>query len=147
MYISTHEALAEFCERAHEFDAIAVDTEFLRERTYHPRLCLVQIATPRECVAVDSIAIEDLSPLADLMADGGIVKVFHACSQDMEVLLHTLGVLPNPIFDTQVAAAFLSERQQISYGGLVQSFCGVSLPKTESLTDWSRRPLTPKQIE
>ena len=147
MYISTHEALSEFCERAREFDAIAVDTEFLRERTYHPRLCLVQIATPRECVAVDPIVIDDLEPLADLMADESIVKVFHACSQDMEVLLHTLGVLPNPIFDTQVAAAFLGERQQISYGGLVQSFCGVSLPKTESLTDWSRRPLTDKQIE
>ena len=81
------------------------------------------------------------------MADESVTKVFHACSQDMEVMLHTVGVLPRPIFDTQVAAAFLGERQQISYGALVQTFCGVSLPKTESLTDWSRRPLTDKQIE
>ena len=91
--------------------------------------------------------IGDLSPLAELMGDESVTKVFHACSQDMEVILHTVGVLPRPIFDTQVAAAFLGERQQISYGALVQTFCGVSLPKTESLTDWSRRPLTDKQIE
>ena len=119
----------------------------MRERTFHPRLCLVQIATPAESVAVDSLVIDDLSPLAELMADESVTKVFHACSQDMEVMLHTVGVLPRPIFDTQVAAAFLGERQQISYGALVQTFCGVSLPKTESLTDWSRRPLTDKQIE
>ena len=147
MYISTHQALVDFCQRAREFDAIAVDTEFLRERTFHPRLCLVQIATPAESVAVDPLVIDDLSPLAELMADESVTKVFHACSQDMEVMLHTVGALPRPIFDTQVAAAFLGERQQISYGALVQTFCGVSLPKTESLTDWSRRPLTDKQIE
>ena len=147
MYISTHQALLDFCQRAREFDAIAVDTEFLRERTFHPRLCLVQIATPAESVAVDPLVIDDLSPLAELMADESVTKVFHACSQDMEVMLHTVGALPRPIFDTQVAAAFLGERQQISYGALVQTFCGVSLPKTESLTDWSRRPLTDKQIE
>ena len=147
MYISTHQALLDFCQRAREFDAIAVDTEFLRERTFHPRLCLVQIATPAESVAVDPLVIDDLSPLAELMADESVTKVFHACSQDMEVMLHTVGVLPRPIFDTQVAAAFLGERQQVSYGALVQAFCGVSLPKTESLTDWSRRPLTDKQIE
>ena len=111
MYISTHQALLDFCQRAREFDAIAVDTEFLRERTFHPRLCLVQIATPAESVAVDPLVIGDLSPLAELMADESVTKVFHACSQDME------------------------------------TFCGVSLPKTESLTDWSRRPLTDKQIE
>ena len=147
MYISTHQALLDFCQRAREFDAVAVDTEFLRARTFHPRLCLVQIATPAESVAVDPLVIDDLSPLAELMADESVTKVFHACSQDMEVMLHTVGVLPRPIFDTQVAAAFLGERQQISYGALVQTFCGVSLPKTESLTDWSRRPLTDKQIE
>ena len=147
MYISTHQALLDFCHRAREFDAIAVDTEFLRERTFHPRLCLVQIATPAESVAVDPLVIDDLSPLAELMGDESVTKVFHACSQDMEVMLHTVGVLPRPIFDTQVAAAFLGERQQISYGALVQTFCGVSLPKTESLTDWSRRPLTESQLD
>lgn len=147
MYISTYEELSAFCERAAQFDAIAVDTEFLRERTYHPRLCLVQVATPDECVVIDVIAIDNLAPLAILMRDEGTVKVFHACSQDMEVLNYTLGALPVPIFDTQVAAAFLGERMQTSYNGMVHTFCGVTLRKSESLTDWSRRPLTPEQIE
>lgn len=147
MYISTYEELSAFCERAARFDAIAVDTEFLRERTYHPRLCLVQVATPDECVVIDVIAIDNLAPLAILMRDEGTVKVFHACSQDMEVLNYTLGALPAPIFDTQVAVAFLGERMQASYNGMVHAFCGVTLTKSESLTDWSRRPLTPEQIE
>ena len=147
MYISTYEELSAFCERAARFNAIAVDTEFLRERTYHPRLCLVQVATPDECVVIDVIAIDNLAPLAILMRDEGTVKVFHACSQDMEVLNYTLGALPAPIFDTQIAAAFLGERMQTSYNGMVHAFCGVTLPKSESLTDWSRRPLTPEQIE
>lgn len=147
MYISTYEELSAFCERAARFNAIAVDTEFLRERTYHPRLCLVQVATPDECVVIDVIAIDNLAPLAILMRDEGTVKVFHACSQDMEVLNYTLGALPAPIFDTQVAAAFLGERMQTSYNGMVHAFCGVTLPKSESLTDWSRRPLTPEQVE
>ena len=147
MYISTYEELSAFCERAARFNAIAVDTEFLRERTYHPRLCLVQVATPDECVVIDVIAIDNLAPLAILMRDEGTVKVFHACSQDMEVLNYTLGALPAPIFDTQIAAAFLGERMQTSYNGMVHAICGVTLPKSESLTDWSRRPLTPEQIE
>ncbi len=147
MYISTSEELCEFCKRAATFDAVAIDTEFLRERTYHARLCLVQAATPEECVVIDPLAIEDLSALAELMTDEDTLKVFHACSQDMEVLYHALGVLPTPIFDTQVAAAFLGERVQISYNGLVHAFCDVDLPKTESLTDWSRRPLSDLQLE
>ena len=147
MYISTVEELSAFCERARAFEAIAVDTEFLREKTYHPRLCLVQVATPDECVAIDPLAMEDVSPLAELFDNPAVTKVFHACTQDMEVLLQALGTVPTPIFDTQVAAAFLSERQQISYNGLVHAFCGVTLPKSESLTDWSRRPLTDKQLE
>lgn len=147
MYISTHLELKGFCERAAAFPAVAIDTEFLRERTYHPRLCLVQAATPDECAVIDPLAIDDLSPLAGLLTDPSVIKVFHACSQDMEVLCHALGVLPAPIFDTQVAAAFLGERMQISYNALVHAFCGVSLPKSESLTDWSRRPLTDSQVE
>ena len=147
MYISTVEELQSFCTRARAFDAVAVDTEFLRERTYHPRLCLVQVATPEESVAIDPLVIEDLAPLTELLCDPKVMKVFHACSQDMEVLLFTLGALPTPVFDTQVAAAFIGERLQTSYNGLVHTFCGVNLPKSESLTDWSRRPLTPKQIE
>ncbi|AEB06850.1 ribonuclease D [Coriobacterium glomerans PW2] len=147
MYISTHEQLAALCDAARSFSIVAIDTEFLRERTYHPRLCLVQVATPEVSALVDPLEIEDLSPLAALMADEGTRKIFHACSQDMEVLLNALDVLPNPIFDTQVAAAFLGERVQMSYDGLVKAFCGVSLPKTASLTDWSHRPLTAEQMD
>lgn len=147
MYISTNEDLTAFCKRARAFSAIAIDTEFLREKTYHAKLCLVQVATPDECVVIDPLAIDDLGPLAELMTDVDTLKVFHACSQDMEVLCHALGSVPAPIFDTQVAAGFLGERAQCSYHNLVSTFCGVSLPKTESLTDWSRRPLSPKQIE
>lgn len=147
MYISTNEDLAAFCERAACEPAVAVDTEFLRERTFHPKLCLVQLAIPEACAVIDPLAIDDLSPLAALMTDPDTLKVFHACSQDMEVFDHALGVLPSPIFDTQVAAAFLGERMQSSYGAIVHAFCGVTLPKSESLTDWSRRPLTPEQIE
>ncbi len=147
MYISTNDDLTAFCSRARAFSAIAIDTEFLREKTYHAKLCLVQVATPDECVVIDPLAIDDLGPLAELMTDVDTLKVFHACSQDMEVLFHALGSVPSPIFDTQVAAGFLGERAQCSYHNLVSTFCGVSLPKTESLTDWSRRPLSPKQIE
>lgn len=147
MYISTNEDLQAFCERARSFPAVAIDTEFLRERTFHAKLCLVQAATPEECVVIDPLVIDDLQPLADLMTDRDTLKVFHACSQDMEVILHALGVLPAPIFDTQVAAAFLGERAQSSYGGIVHAFCGVSLPKSASLTDWSRRPLSDEQVE
>lgn len=147
MYISTYEELKSFCDRAAAFDAVAIDTEFLREKTYHPKLCLVQAATPEESVIIDPLVIDDLSPLAALMGDASTLKVFHACSQDMEVLYNVLGVLPTPIFDTQVAAAFLGERMQVSYNGLVQTFCGVTLPKSESLTDWSRRPLSEQQLE
>lgn len=147
MYISTNEDLTAFCNRARAFSAIAIDTEFLREKTYHAKLCLVQVATPDECVVIDPLAIDDLGPLAELMTDVDTLKVFHACSQDMEVLCHALGSVPAPIFDTQVAAGFLGERAQCSYHNLVSTFCGATLPKTESLTDWSRRPLSPKQIE
>ena len=147
MYISTRSDLEAFCERAAAHPAIAVDTEFLRERTFFPKLCLVQVATPDECAVIDPLAPMDMAPLAALLANAEVLKVFHACSQDMAVIHHALGVLPGPIFDTQVAAAFLGERTQISYNGLVHAFCGVDLPKSESLTDWSRRPLTPAPIE
>ena len=146
MVISTLEDLVSFCDRAATCDAIAVDTEFLRERTYRPRLCLVQIATKTECVAIDPLAVTDLGPLADLMANRRVLKVFHACAQDMEVMYHRLGVLPKPMFDTQVAAAFLGMRMQVGYNAVVHAYCGVDLAKKESLTDWSRRPLTDEQV-
>jgi ribonuclease D len=146
VYISDPDELASFCERASSSKILAVDTEFLREKTYHPRLCLIQIATPSESAAVDPLVIEDLSALRALLVDDDITKVFHACTQDLEVILHALGCVPHPVFDTQLAAAFLGHRQQIGYGALVESCCGVHLPKAESLTDWARRPLDDEQL-
>lgn len=125
---------------------LAVDTEFLRERTYYPRLCLVQVGTGDEIAAIDPILISDLSPLARLLTDDRIVKVFHACTQDLEVLYDHLGCVTTPVFDTQVAASFLGHRAQIGYGPLVEAYTGVHLAKAEALTDWSRRPLDPEQL-
>ena len=146
MYISDAEGLARFCERASDSKVLAVDTEFLRERTYFPRLCLIQVATADESCAVDPILIEDLTPLRRLLEDRSVTKVFHACTQDLEVILDGMGCVPAPVFDTQLAAAFLGHRQQIGYGALVEACCGVRLPKAESLTDWSRRPLDAEQL-
>lgn len=148
MFISTSEELAAFCERASSSKVLAVDTEFLRERTYHPRLCLLQLASsPEDIALVDPIAIRDLSPVASLFKDPAITKVIHSCSQDLEVLDGAMGCVPEPLFDTQVAASFLGHRMQLGYGPLVESYTGVHLAKAESLTDWSRRPLEPEQLE
>ena len=146
MYLSTHDELVAFCERAASSKVLAVDTEFLREKTFYPKLCLVQVAAGDDIAAIDPILIEDLSPLAALLEDPGVTKVFHACTQDLEVLLDGMGVECAPVFDTQLAAAFLGMRQQVSYGSLVEAYCGVRLPKAESLTDWSRRPLDREQL-
>lgn len=147
VYISNFDELSDFCKEASTSKVLAVDTEFLRERTYYPQLCLVQLATPDKIVAVDPILIRDLSPLAKLFSDTSIVKVIHACGQDMEVLLHAVGCLPQPVFDTQIVAAFLGHRMQMGYGALVEAYTKVHLPKAESLTDWSRRPLDPEQLK
>ncbi len=146
VYLSTQPELAAFCARASAHKVLAVDTEFLRERTYYPKLCLVQVATSEEIAAIDPILIEDLSPLAALLEDPTITKVFHACAQDLEVLHDGMGCACSPVFDTQVAAAFLGMRQQVSYASLVEAYCGVRLAKAESLTDWSRRPLDEAQL-
>lgn len=144
--ITTDEQLRAFADRASCSRVLAVDTEFMREKVYHPKLCLIQLGTDGEQVAVDPFAISDVSPIVRLFQNPFITKVFHACSQDMEVLLGFCGVLPWPLFDTQVATSYVSDRYQIGYGQLVEEHCGVSLPKTESLTDWTRRPLDAAQI-
>ena len=147
MYISTQAELEAFCSQASTCGIIAVDTEFLREKTYYPKLCLVQVNAGGNIAAIDPILIEDLSPLARLFEDESITKVFHACTQDLEVILDGMGCHVAPVFDTQLAAAFLGMRQQLSYGALVEAYCDVHLAKAESLTDWSRRPLDPEQLQ
>ena len=146
MLITTDDQLESFAARASRSEVLAVDTEFMREKSYYPHLCLVQLATDDEQVAVDPFAITRPEPLAELLCDPSVTKVFHACSQDVEILLDYCGVVPQPLFDTQVAVSFVSDRYQIGYAALVEEFCHVSLAKAESLTDWTKRPLDSAQI-
>lgn len=146
LYLTTSEELIDFCARARASHILAVDTEFLREKTYFPKLCLIQVSTGQEIVVVDPILIDDLTPLKSLFENSNIVKIFHACSQDLEVLLEKMDCECAPVFDTQVAAAFLGLRQQVSYASLVESYTSVKLAKAESLTDWSKRPLDKEQL-
>lgn len=121
---------------------VALDTEFMREKTYYPKLCLVQLATPERIACIDPLALADLAPLAALLSDPATLKVLHAAGQDMEVLLHEAGVIPEPVFDTQIAAALLGHPDQIGYARLVQNLLGVQLDKAHTRSDWSRRPLS-----
>lgn len=147
VYICDSSELLAFCEKAAQAKVVAVDTEFIREKTYFPKLCLIQVNAGGEIAAIDPLAIDDLSPLGEIFANPQVTKVFHACGQDLEVIYEHMGVDCAPVFDTQVAAAFLGMRQQLSYGSLVETYCDVHLPKAESLTDWSRRPLDQDQLK
>ncbi|MEF9877457.1 MAG: ribonuclease D, partial [Gordonibacter sp.] len=147
MYIATQENLVAFAERAATSSVLAIDTEFLREKTYYAKLCLLQMATDSETVIVDPFGVDDLGVLVGLLEDERIVKLFHAGGQDLEIILREVGVLPKPVFDTQVAAALLGHTQQIGYASLVHAECNVSLKKTDSFTDWSRRPLSDSQLD
>lgn len=146
MLIADKAALKAFCDRAESSPILCIDTEFLREKTFYAKLCLIQLATEDEIAIVDPLAFRDLSPLKQLFMNENIVKVFHAASQDLEIIYHDFGCLPTPVYDTQVAATLLGQSQQVGYGALVHSVCGVQLAKTESYTDWSKRPLSPSQV-
>ena len=148
--LTTTEELAEFCAAAASHPYVTVDTEFLRERTYYAKLCLVQLAYPGEgdnnAVLVDPLADElSLDPLYDLFRDTDVVKVFHAARQDLEIFFVEAGVFPEPLFDTQVAAMVCGFGDQVGYETLVRKIARASLDKTSRFTDWSRRPLTDAQ--
>lgn len=144
--VTTTDALAAFCARATKFDFVTVDTEFLRETTYWPRLCLLQAATPDEAVLVDPLATGiSLAPFFDLLADEKVTKVFHAARQDIEIFVKLTGRVPKSIFDTQIAASVCGFGDSVSYDNLVRAVCGVDLDKSSRFTDWSHRPLTEKQ--
>ena len=136
--------LMELCEAG---GIVSVDTEFLREKTYNAKLCLMQIGIGSDQYCIDVLQIEDLSVLKTLMACDAVTKLFHAARQDMEVIVQTLGVLPKPIFDTQLAAAFCGADMQVGYGALVSDVTGIELPKSQSRTDWTKRPLSADQIK
>lgn len=145
--ISTTEDLAETLARLRHEPFLTIDTEFMRERTYWPELCLVQIGGVREVVLIDAVAEElDLTPLAELMADTAVLKVFHAARQDLEIFLHLFDALPSPVFDTQVAAMVAGYGDQVGYDSLVGSLTGHAIDKSHRFTDWSARPLSPAQL-
>jgi len=145
--ITDSAALGEFCGRQNGAEYITVDTEFMRERTYWPILCLVQVAGPAEAVAIDALAPGiDLGPLLALMNDSAILKVFHAARQDLEIFFHLSGAVPAPLFDTQVAAMVCGFGDSASYETLVRKLAGAALDKASRFTDWSHRPLTERQI-
>jgi ribonuclease D len=148
--ITTTEALAAFCERARQAPYLTVDTEFLRERTYYAKLCLVQLAIPGDAdenaVIVDPLADGlDLAPLYAVLGNAGIVKVFHAARQDLEIFFIQGRVIPHPLFDTQVAAMVCGFGEQVGYETLVRKIARSDLDKTSRFTDWSRRPLSEAQ--
>ena len=147
--ITTSDALAELCERLSKSEFVTIDTEFMRENTYWPELCLVQIANEEEAAAVDPLADGiDLAPLLDLMCENpDVLKVFHAGGQDVEIIVNMTGKTPHPIFDTQIAMMAISQSEQIGYANLVESWLGITVDKGARFTDWSRRPLTDRQIE
>ena len=145
-YIDTVEALEAFCASLQSKPYIAIDTEFLRERTYRPELCLVQIKHESFLACIDTIAIKDLSSLNDLLLNTAVTKVFHAASQDQEIFYQLTRKVPTPLFDTQIAAPLLGYNEQIGYGNLVKEHLGVELAKSHTRADWTRRPLPKEQI-
>jgi ribonuclease D len=145
--ITTTNSLAEVCGRLQRHQFVTVDTEFLRESTYYPKLCVAQIASTDEAVVVDALADGiDLKPLFNLMADENVIKVFHAARQDIEICWHAAGLIPAPLVDTQVAAMVLGYGDSIAYDQLVQRITGDNLDKSLRFTDWTRRPLSEAQI-
>ncbi|MBT6031570.1 MAG: ribonuclease D [Kordiimonadaceae bacterium] len=146
--ITTSEVLKSLCERLSKSDYVTVDTEFLRDKTYYSKLCLIQIADDNEYHAIDTLAPGlDLNPFYDLMVNEKIVKVFHAAKQDIEILVNMAGIVPRPLFDSQIAAMVCGYGDSIGYEKLVMSICNKPLDKSTRFTDWSRRPLTERQID
>jgi len=147
--IESSEALIEFCDLIRGSDFIAVDTEFMRENTFWPELCLIQVADSEHAAAIDPMASGiDLTPLLDLLVDNEeILKVFHAGGQDVEIIFNMTGKTPHPIFDTQIGQMALGQAEQVGYSNLVEAWLGVHLDKGARFTDWSRRPLDKRQID
>jgi ribonuclease D len=145
--ITTTGELAAACERLARHPFVTIDTEFLRETTYYPLLCVAQMASQAEALVIDALAPGiDLKPFFELMANQHVLKVFHAARQDIEIVWHRAGIVPQPVFDTQVAAMVLGHGDSISYDHLVQRITGDTLDKSHRFTDWTRRPLSPAQL-
>lgn len=146
-YIQHEKKLRSFCKDTAKQVWLVLDTEFIREKTYYPNLCLIQIATDEKIVCIDTLKIDDLTPLKDLLFSPTIIKVFHAASQDLEILFNLFDDIPIPIFDTQIAASALGYGEQVSYAHLVKEICNVILDKSLSRAAWNRRPLKDEEIQ
>ena len=145
--ITENDDLAQFCDRQRGAEYITVDTEFIRDHTYWPKLCLLQVAGPDDARVIDPLAPAlDMAPLFELLSNSEVLKVFHAGRQDLEIFFHLTGQVPSPIFDTQVAAMVCGFGDQASYEKLVSQLAGARIDKASRFTDWARRPLTEKQL-
>ena len=146
-FVTSQESLAELCTEMSRSNFVAIDTEFIREKTYYPQLCLIQVATDTTLACIDPLLVKDLAPLAKILFDSNITKVFHAARQDMEIFSLLFSRPPAPVFDTQIAATLLGSGDQIGYANLVHTLLGVQLDKSQSRTDWLKRPLDTAQVE
>ena len=146
-YIDTEAQLKEAIDVCSRAEALAIDTEFVRFNTYYPIVGLIQIGIPEACFLIDPMGINDLSPLKLILAEPAIKKVFHSCSEDLEVFQHILGFIPTPLYDTQIAAAVLGVGFSMSYQSLVEYCLGISLPKDQTRSDWLARPLSEDQLQ
>jgi ribonuclease D len=145
--ITTQSALTSFCKQVEDNAYITVDTEFIRDKTYFPRLCLLQIAGEEGVAIIDPLAEEiDLSPVFALLQKPDLIKVFHACRQDIEIFYLLMGCVPTNIFDTQIAASLCGYGESVSYETLVNKIVGAELDKSSRFTDWAHRPLSEKQL-
>jgi ribonuclease D len=147
LYIDSDAALATFCSALGNAQYCAIDTEFIRESTYYAELALIQIGSGEQFACIDPLTISDFTPLAELLRKPDLLKVFHSCSQDLEILYQKFGEVPTPVFDTQLTAAVLGYNHQISYADLVQQICGVTLEKKHTRANWMRRPLSDGELD
>ena len=145
--ITNTKDLKKFCQRVKSSEYITVDTEFMREKTYWPILCLVQIAGSNDADCIDALSKDiNLEPLYELMADDGVLKVFHAARQDLEIFFHQAGQVPHPVFDTQIAAMVCGFGDSVGYESLISELVKVQVDKGSRFTDWTLRPLSDRQI-
>jgi ribonuclease D len=145
-YIDSTEELESLCRELQKKQWLAIDTEFFREKTYKPQLCLIQVASDEHLAVIDPLALDNIDAFLDLIFDRSIIKVFHAATQDLEIFYWMRNEVPGPLFDTQIAAPLLGYNEQIGYGNLVKAALDVDLAKSHSRADWSRRPLPEVQL-
>ncbi len=146
VYVDRPEQLSGLCRELKGSEWLAVDTEFMREKTYYPRLCLMQVSGPNIAACIDPFGTDDMSPLVEILYDRSVTKVFHAARQDLEIFFHRWSRLPCPVFDTQLAATLVGLGDQISYAAAVEKVLGRRLNKAQARTDWEQRPLRAEQL-